>query len=89
MKNMGIVQGSAEQAQELIVGIDTVYVHTNIVPVTQDAEGNPVEGLFQFNEVQYDKDEYIKVMAEKNAVMETELTSTQLALVEIYESMGV
>lgn len=89
MKNMGIVQGSAEQAQELIVGIDTVYVHTNIIPVTQDAEGNPIEGLFQFNEVQYDKDEYIKVMAEKNAVMETELTSTQLALVEIYESMGV
>lgn len=89
MKNMGIVQGSAEQAQELIVGIDTVYVHTNIIPVTQDAEGNPIEGLFQFNEVQYDKDEYIKVMAEKNAAMETELTSTQLALVEIYESMGV
>lgn len=89
MKNMGIVQGSAEQAQELIVGIDTVYVHTNIVPVTQDAEGNPIEGLFQFNEVQYDKDEYIKVMAEKNAAMETELTSTQLALVEIYESIGV
>lgn len=89
MKNMGIVQGSAKQAQELIVGIDTVYVHTNIIPVTQDAEGNPIEGLFQFNEVQYDKHEYIKVMAEKNAAMETELTSTQLALVEIYESMGV
>ena len=87
MKNMGIVQGSAEQAQELIVGIDTVYVHTNIIPVTQDAEGNPIEGLFQFNEVQYDKDEYIKVMAEKNDSLDQQLTDTQLALCEVYEGM--
>lgn len=89
MKNMGIVQGSAEQAQELIVGIDTVYVHTNIIPVTQDAEGNPIEGLFQFNEVQYDKDEYIELMAKKNALLETQLTDIQIALTEIYENMGV
>lgn len=89
MKNMGIVQGSAEQAQELIVGIDTVYAHTNIVPVTKDAEGKPIQGLFQFNEVQYGKDEYIKVMAEKNGELEIQLTDTQLALIEIYESMGV
>ena len=87
MKNMGIVQGSAEQAQELIVGIDTVYVHTNIIPVTQDAEGNPIEGLFQFNEVQYDKDEYIKVMAEKNDSLDQQLTDTQLALCEVYEGI--
>lgn len=89
MKDMGIVQGSAEQAQELIIGIDTVYVHTNIIPVTEDAEGNPIEGLFQFNEVQYGKDEYIKIIAEKNASLENEVTNTQIALTEIFESMGV
>lgn len=66
MKNMGVVQGSTEQAQELIVGIDTVYVHTNIVPVNEDSEGNPIEGLYQYNEVQYEKDEYIKLIAEQN-----------------------
>ena len=85
MKDMGIVQGSAEQAQELIVGTDTVYVHTNITPVTEDAEGNPVEGLFQFNEVQYDKDEYIKIISEKNSELENQLTDTQLALCDVYE----
>jgi hypothetical protein len=59
MKDMGIVQGSAEQAQPLIIGKDTVYVHTVIV------QGE--DGLYQYHEIQYDKDEYIKVLAEKIA----------------------
>jgi len=57
MKDVGIVQGSPEMAVPLIVGKDTVYVHTDITPV----EGE--EGLFQYHEVQYEKDEYIKLMA--------------------------
>lgn len=66
MKDMGIVFGSAEQAVPLIIGKDTVYVHTDITPV----EGE--EGLFQYHEVQYEKDEYIKMLAEKNkTLMET------------------
>ncbi len=89
MKEIGVVQGSVMQAQELIVGTDTVYVHTNIQPVTKDAEGNLVDGLYQYEEVQYGKDEYIRLMAEKNAEMERELTSTQLALIDIYESLEV
>jgi hypothetical protein len=59
MKDMGIVQGSPEMAVPLIVGKDTVYVHTDITPV----EGE--EGLFQYHEVQYEKDEYIKMLAEQ------------------------
>ena len=30
MKVIGKVQGALEQAQPLIVNVDTVYVHTNI-----------------------------------------------------------
>lgn len=60
MKDMGIVQGSAAMAKPLVIGKDTVYVHTDITPV----EGE--EGLFQYHEVQYEKDEYIKLMAEQN-----------------------
>ena len=59
MKDMGIVQGSPEMAVPLIVGKDTVYVHTDIQQVP-DAEGNMV---WQYHEIQYDKDEYIKLMA--------------------------
>jgi hypothetical protein len=79
MKDMGIIQGSAAQAVPLIIGKDTVYVHTDITPV----EGE--EGLFQYHEVQYEKDEYIKMLAEKNQSLEEQLTDTQLALVEVYE----
>ena len=65
MKDMGIIQGSAAQAVPLIVGKDTVYVHTDITSVIQDSAGNPVEDLFQYHEIQYDKDEYIQLMSEK------------------------
>lgn len=88
MIDKGIVRGSESQAKPLIVGVDTVYVHTNIEQVTTDTEGNSVEGLYQYNEVQYDKDEYIQIMSEKNAALEAEITSTQLALCDVYETLG-
>lgn len=88
MIDKGIVHGSASQAQPLIVGVDTVYVHTNITKVETDAEGKAVEGLYQYNEVQYDKDEYIHLMSEKNAALETQVTDTQIALCEVYEMLA-
>ena len=36
----------------------------------------------------YTKDEYIKLMAEKNAELESQLTDTQLALCDVYEMIG-
>lgn len=87
MKHIGKVVGNTEQARPLVIGKDTVYVHTNIEPVEKD--GKVVEGLFSYDEVQYGKDEYIELMAHKNADLEASLTDTQLALCELYESMGV
>ena len=66
MKEIKKVQGSYEQAQPLIIGKTTVYVHTNIVQA---------------------KDEYIKLMAEKNSQLEQEVIDTQLALCDIYETI--
>ena len=86
MRDMGIVQGSAAQAVPLILGVDTVYVHTNIEPVPPGEE-HENEGLFQYHEVQYDKDDYIRMMDEKTSLLEQQLTDTQLALVEVYEMM--
>ena len=83
MKDMGIVRGSPEMAVPLIIGKDTVYVHTDIEQVP-DAEGDMV---WQYHEIQYDKDEYIRLMDEKNAVIKQQLTDTQLALVEVYEML--
>lgn len=75
MKDMGIVQGSPEMAVPLIVGKDTVYVHTDIQQVP-DAEGNMV---WQYHEIQYDKDEYIRLMSEKNDELD-EIINTLLGV---------
>lgn len=89
MKEIGYVTGSKAQAEELIVGTDTVYVHTDIQKLNEvDDNGNPIE-IYRYHEVQYEKDEYIKLMAEQNKTLDQQLTDTQLALVEIYEGMVV
>ncbi len=86
MKIIGTVQGNSEQAKALVIGKDTVYVHTDIVPVEKD--GNVVDDLFSYTEVQYGKDEYIELMVQHNEKLNNDLTDTQLALCEIYETIG-
>ena len=87
MKEIKNVQGSPQQAQPLIVNKDTVYVHSNIAQAT-DEDGNVIDVLYVYDEIQYTKDEYIKIMAEKNETLERDLTDTQLAIAEIYESLA-
>lgn len=60
MIDKGIVRGSESQAKPLIVGVDTVYVHTNIEQVATDDNSE----VYQYNEIQYDKDEYTQIMSE-------------------------
>lgn len=84
MKDMGVVRGSAEQAKELIVGSDTVYVHSDI----EQIEGEHGEILFQYHEIQYGKDEYIKLISEQNTELQQQITDTQIALCEVYEMMA-
>ena len=76
MIDVGVIRGSKEQAKELIIGKDTVYVHSDIKPVETE-DGSEV---YQYNEVQYDKDEYIQFMSEKNTALEEQIESTQEAL---------
>lgn len=81
MKDMGIVQGSIEQAKPLIVNKDTVYVHTDIAPVAGvDEFGEPIVGLFEYHEIQYELHEYLQMMAEQNMEMESQLKTPQEAL---------
>lgn len=42
---------------------------------------------YEFNQIRYTKDEYIKMIDERNTTLESQLTDTQLALCEIYEGM--
>ena len=75
MKNYGIVHGGAEQAVPLVVGKDTVYVHTNITKLEPDPDDEfaPAD-LYSYNEVQYNKDEYIQLISEKSNMMDEVLT---------------
>lgn len=77
MKDMGIIQGSAEQAFPLIIGKDTVYEHTQIEQILKDSKGNSVDNLFKYHEIQYDKNEYIKNIAETNKDLTAQMEVTQ------------
>ena len=62
MKVIGKVQGTLEQAQPIIVNVDTVYVHTNIKKLGKDHLGNPVDNLYEYDEVQYTLSEYVQML---------------------------
>lgn len=64
MKEIGTVYGSYEQAKPIVVNIDTVYIHSDIEKIE---EGN-LKGLYKYNELQYNKDEYIQLMANKQEI---------------------
>ena len=67
----------------------SVWVAANITEV-KEATGDAETGFegYEYDLTQYDKDEYIELMAKKNALLETQLTDTQLALCEIYEGVS-
>jgi len=71
MKDYGIVHGGSTQAVPLIIGKDTVYVHTNITKIEPDPNDEFAQAdLYSYNEIQYDKDEYIELMSKKNDALE-------------------
>lgn len=78
--------------QPIVTDELSVWKHTNITPVTEN-EGTDMEFVgYEFNMVQYTKDEYILAQAEENAALQNrlqataeQLTDTQLALCDVYE----
>ena len=78
------IRGTQSEVGEIEIGIDTVYVRSNIVAVDEeDFKG------WEYDETQYKKDAFIELMAEKNKSLEIQVTDTQLALCEIFEGMVV
>lgn len=86
MQDVGIVRGSAEQAQPAVVSKDLVYIHTNIKKISITDEITGEERIeYEYNEVQYDKDEYIQKMIMDNSELQQQIVDTQLALCDLYE----
>lgn len=82
-------QQSTVEPQELELTETKVFVASNITPVNESGtEEQPGFTGYEFDLVEYDKDEYIKLQAEKNDALEVQLTQTQIAMCEVYEMLG-
>ena len=78
MIDYGIAK-STVRPEERKVDEFSVLVNTDIA---KTADG------WEYHRIQYTKDEYIKLMDEKNTELESQLTNTQLALCDVYEMIG-
>lgn len=78
------------QPEPKVIDDFSVWVAENITPVEEAPTGDNETGFsgFEYDLTQYTKDEYIRMIDEKNASLETEITSTQLALCDVYELLG-
>jgi len=86
MKDYGRVR-STISPKPMVIDEFSVWIHKNITEVSENVgEENEFIG-YEYDMVQYEKDEYIKILSEKNQSVEAQLTSVQLALVELYEGM--
>ena len=78
---------STIKPKEIEIDEYSVWINENISEITAtDENGKHTE--YKFNQKQYPKDEYIKLMSEQNKELENELTDTQLALCDIFEMIG-
>lgn len=81
-------QRSTVEPLELELTETKVFVASNITPVNEpDTDERPGFIGFEFQLVEYEKDEYIKMIDEKNKSLETQVDNTMIALCEIYETM--
>ena len=85
MIDYGTVRSTAKP-DEVEIDEYSVWVNSNIneIEVQSESESHPE---YEYNQVRYTKDEYIKLLDERNSTLESQLTDTQLALCELYEGM--
>lgn len=86
MKDYGL-QRSAVKPSEREFTETKVFVYTDIKEVVESSENGDIN-LFEFNMIEYDKDEFIELLSNKNKSLESEITEIQLALCDVYERQG-
>jgi hypothetical protein len=87
MKDYGKVR-SAERPEEKVIDEFSVWIASDIKTFSEPGiDDQEVREGFEYNLVQYDKDEYIKIMDDKNADLEQQITDAQLALCDVYEML--
>lgn len=86
MKDYGL-QRSAVKPSEREFTETKVFVYTDIKEIVESSENGDIN-LFEFNMIEYDKDEFIELLSDKNKSLESEITEIQLALCDVYERQG-
>lgn len=83
------VRSTAETIQEVEINESTVIVNNGITEIheagTNEDPSSGFDGWEIAEQIIYEKDEYIKVISEKNVALEQETTNLQIALTEVYE----
>ena len=80
---------STQQPETQVIDEFSVWVAENVIPVSEpETEGQPGFEGYEYDLTQFTKDEYIKMIDEKNVSLETQVTDTQLALCEVYEMLA-
>ena len=87
MINYGKVR-STIKPEPIVIDEFSVWQHTNIQPVSENVgEENEFVG-FEYEMIQYGKDEFILNQAAEKEVLQQQITDTQLAVCEVYEMMA-
>lgn len=88
MKKLKDVIGSKEASKELIIGKDTVYIHTNIKPYEdKNDEKKEKSELYIYDEIQFTLHEYLELKQQEIDLITKAQNSTEDLLQEIILKM--
>ena len=88
MKNHGTVQSTIEP-KETEITETKVFIASEVTPISEpDTDEQPGFKGYSYNLVEYDKDEYIQMIQERNTALEDETTAIQMALCDVYEMLA-
>lgn len=85
MKQYG-TQRSTVKPENVEITESRVFRYEDITEIkVKNPESDDEVTMYEFTLTEYDKDEYIRIQAEKNASLEEQMTQTQVALCDVYE----
>lgn len=87
MKQYG-TQRSTVKPEDVEITDSKVFTYEDVTEVTvKNPESDDEVVMYEFTLTEYDKDEYIRLQAEKSASLEEQMTQTQIALCDVYEML--
>lgn len=88
MKQYG-TQRSTVKPEDVEITESKVFSYENITEIkVKNPESDDEVKMYEFTLTEYDKDEYIRIQAEKNASLEEQMTQTQVVLCDVYEMLA-